>query len=53
MNVNALCMEEEHKEVGECDGEEVAGAGLMCQAAGQWHLVGVAAWRKGCSQVTQ
>ncbi len=30
-------------------GEEFAGSPLMCQAAGQWHLVGVAAWRKGCS----
>ncbi len=30
-------------------GEELAGAPLMCQAAGEWHLVGVSAWRKGCS----
>ena len=21
----------------------------MCQAAGEWQLVGVAAWRRGCS----
>ena len=34
-------------------GEEVAGAPLMCQAEGEWHLVGVAAWRKGCSSVGQ
>ena len=33
--------------------EEVAGAPLMCQAAGEWHLVGVAAWRKGCSVIAQ
>lgn len=25
----------------------------MCQAEGEWHLVGVAAWRKGCSSVGQ
>lgn len=37
--------------VGECVGEEVAGAPLMCQAAGEWHLVGVSAWRRGCSVV--
>ena len=30
-------------------GEELAGAPLMCQAAGEWHLVGVSAWRKGCA----
>ena len=34
-------------------GEEVAGAPLMCQAEGEWHLVGVAAWRKGCSSIGQ
>ena len=34
-------------------GEEVAGAPLMCQAAGEWHLVGVSAWRRGCSVVGQ
>jgi hypothetical protein len=25
----------------------------MCQAAGEWHLVGVSAWRKSCSTVAQ
>ena len=25
----------------------------MCQAEGEWHLVGVAAWRKGCSSIAQ
>ena len=25
----------------------------MCQAAGEWHLVGVTAWRKGCSKIAQ
>ena len=25
----------------------------MCQAEGEWHLVGVAAWRKGCSNIGQ
>ena len=25
----------------------------MCQAEGEWHLVGVAAWRKGCSSIGQ
>ena len=26
----------------------------MCQASGEWHLVGVAAWRrKGCSATAQ
>lgn len=34
-------------------GEEVAGAPLICQAAGEWHLVGVSAWRKGCSAQSQ
>ena len=34
-------------------GEEVAGAPLICQAAGEWHLVGVSAWRKGCSALSQ
>lgn len=24
----------------------------MCQAGGEWHLVGVSAWRKGCSSAT-
>ena len=23
----------------------------MCQAAGEWHLVGISSWRKGCSNV--
>ena len=34
-------------------GEEFAGAPLMCQAAGEWHLVGISSWRKGCSTVAQ
>ena len=25
----------------------------MCQAAGEWHLVGVSAWRRGCSSNAQ
>ena len=25
----------------------------MCQAAGEWHLVGISSWRKGCSTVGQ
>lgn len=25
----------------------------MCQAAGEWHLVGISAWRKGCSSIGQ
>ena len=33
--------------------EEFAGAPLMCQAAGEWHLVGVSSWRKSCSSVGQ
>ena len=33
--------------------EEFAGAPLMCQAAGEWHLVGVSSWRKSCSAVGQ
>lgn len=32
-------------------GEEFAGSPLMCQAAGEWHLVGISAWRKGCSSI--
>lgn len=23
----------------------------MCQAAGEWHLVGITSWRKGCSAI--
>lgn len=34
-------------------GEEFAGAPLMCQADGVWHLVGVSAWRKGCAKLGQ
>lgn len=33
--------------------EEFAGAPLMCQAAGEWHLVGVSSWRKSCSTIGQ
>lgn len=25
----------------------------MCQAAGEWHLVGVSSWRKSCSTIGQ
>ena len=25
----------------------------MCQAAGEWHLVGVSSWRKSCSAIGQ
>jgi len=49
VNVNTICMEEAESE--KCNGEVVAGSGLMCQAAGEWHLVGVSAWRKGCGKV--
>jgi len=49
VNVNTICMEETESE--KCKGEVVAGSGLMCQAAGEWHLVGVSAWRKGCGKV--
>jgi len=49
VNVNTICMEEAESE--KCKGEVVAGSGLMCQAAGEWHLVGVSAWRKGCGKV--
>ena len=34
-------------------GEEVAGAPLMCQVGAEWHLVGVSAWRKSCSSIAQ
>ena len=23
----------------------------MCQAAGEWHLVGVSSWRRGCTSI--
>ena len=25
----------------------------MCQAAGEWHLVGVSSWRRSCSAIGQ
>ena len=31
----------------------IAGTPLMCQAAGEWHLVGVSSWRKSCSAIGQ
>ena len=35
-------------------GEMMAGHGLMCQQGeGEWQLVGVAAWRRGCGTVGQ
>jgi secreted trypsin-like serine protease len=49
---HTICTQEK-SERSECNGEEVAGAPLMCQAEGEWHLVGVAAWRKGCSSIGQ
>ena len=36
-----------------CSGEMMAGHGLMCETAGVWQLVGVAAWRRGCGSVGQ
>ncbi|TRY68657.1 hypothetical protein TCAL_02473 [Tigriopus californicus] len=49
---NSICTQET-TESSTCYGEEFAGAPLMCQAAGEWHLVGVSAWRKGCSSIAQ
>ena len=36
-----------------CTGEQFAGAPLMCQRNSKWFLVGILAWRKGCSTVGQ
>ena len=51
----ALCMEELAGTDG-CGGEMMAGHGLMCESSpgsGQWQLVGVSAWRRGCGSLGQ
>ena len=49
---NTLCTEEKTAPGIPCSGEEFAGAPLMCQKNNeQWYLVGILAWRKGCSTV--
>ena len=48
---NTLCTREDTAPGIPCSGEEFAGAPLMCESRGSWHLVGVLAWRKGCSTV--
>ena len=49
---NTLCTEEKTAPGIPCSGEEFAGAPLMCQRNdNQWFLVGILAWRKGCSTV--
>ena len=60
VGANTVCMTRA-TEGEECAGEMMAGHGLMCQhqteeteeAEGAWHLVGVAAWRRGCGSVGQ
>lgn len=49
---NTICTKAK-EDNGKCLAEEFAGAPLMCQAAGEWHLVGVSSWRKSCSSVGQ
>jgi hypothetical protein len=50
---NTICTEEKTAHGIPCTGEEFAGAPLMCQVEQEWHLVGILAWRKGCSSVGQ
>ena len=52
VTTTALCMEELPDTEG-CGGEMMAGHGLMCQTSGQWQLVGVSAWRRGCGSLGQ
>jgi len=47
VSVNSLCTES----TAECTADVVAGAGLVCQSGGEWHLVGVSSWRRGCGQL--
>ena len=50
---NTLCTEEKTAPGIPCTGEQFAGAPLMCQKDKKWFLVGILAWRKGCSTVGQ
>ena len=52
VSANTICtqLKDENEK---CKGEEFAGTPLMCQAAGEWHLVGVSSWRKPCSAIGQ
>ena len=50
---NTLCTEEKTAPGIPCTGEQFAGAPLMCQKDKKWYLVGILAWRKGCSTVGQ
>lgn len=48
---NTICTKEDTAPGIPCSGEEFAGAPLMCQHMESWFLVGIGAWRKGCSTV--
>lgn len=50
---HTICTEEHTAPGIPCSGEEFAGAPLLCQYQDSWHLIGILAWRKGCSTVGQ
>lgn len=50
---NTICTKEDTAPGIPCSGEEFAGAPLVCRHQDSWYLVGLLAWRKGCSTVGQ